>query len=273
MSTPTTLPTLLLLPRRAASLGEILDAGFGLYRRSLLACLPLSLLAVLLGQLPSAYLQSSGQALALDTAKDLSWWLLMLLAAVGTLWCWLVLMLRQRASLLRQAKSLSGAIDKASEIAAVASLSTDFLQASRLLPRAFVTLLLALVAVALGLLLFVMPGIYLLVGFWPALALVVFESAEPRAALDGALRLARGSWRHLAATLVVVAMTIFGLFVIGSLIGLVFIKLAEGLPAAVIVAAVLGALFQPLLIAFGITAYADLRHRRDQMPASASSSA
>ena len=273
MSTPTTLPTLLLLPRRAASLGEILDAGFGLYRQSLFGCLPLSLLAVLFGQLPSAYLQSTGQSLALDTAKDLPWWLLMLLAAVGTLWCWLVLMLRQRASLLRRAKSLGASTDTARDLATVESLTTDLLQASRLLPRALATLMLALVAVVLGLLLLVIPGIYLLIGFWPALALVVFESAGPRTALDGSLRLARGSWRHLAATLLVVAMTVFGLFVIGSLIGLVFIKLAEGLPAASIVAAVLGALFQPLLIAFGITAYADLRHRRDQMPSSASSSA
>lgn len=260
MPTPTTLPTELLLPRRAASLGEILDAGFGLYRRSLLACLPLSLLAVLLGQLPSAYLQSTGQSLALDTAKDLPWWLLMILAAVGTLWCWLVLMLRQRASLLRDAKSLT-------------TIATDLWQALQLLPRALATLALALMAVALGFLLLVIPGVYLLIGFWPALALVVFESAQPRSALDGALQLARGHWRHLAATLVVVAMTVFGLFVIGSLIGLLFIELADGLPASSIVAAIIGALFQPLLIAFGITAYADLRHRRDQMPSSASSSA
>ncbi|MBM4233487.1 MAG: hypothetical protein FJ160_04795 [Gammaproteobacteria bacterium] len=260
MTTPTTLPTLMLLPQRAASLGEILDAGFGLYRRSLAACLPLSLLAVLLGQLPSAYLQSTGQSLALDRAKDISWWLLMILAAVGTLWCWLVLMLRQRASLRREAKSLQ-------------SLVTDLRQALRLLPHALATLALALMAVVLGLLLLVIPGIYLLIGFWPALALVVFESAGPRAALDGALQLARGHWRHLAATLVVVAMTVFGLFVIGSLLGLAFIELADGWPAASIVTTMLGALFQPLLIALGITVYADLRHRRDQIPASASSSA
>lgn len=270
---PTTFPTELLLPARGASLGEILDAGFTLYRRSLIGCLPLSLVAVLLGQLPSVYLLGTGQSLSLATPKDAVWWVLMTLAAVGTLWCWLSLMLRQRAALLRTLLRTQ----ESTPGTTANSLVTDLLFALRILPTALATLALAVLSVALGLVLLVIPGLYLLVAFWPALALVVFEGAGARSALDGALQLVRGSWRHLAATLVIVIVTMMGLFVVGGLIGLVFIELVGYLPtsslAASIVTAILAALFQPLPLAWSLAAYADLRHRRDQIPSSASSSA
>lgn len=261
-------PTALLLPPRAASTGEILDAGFLLFRRSLPACLPWSLLAVLLGQLPSVYLLGSGQSLALAAPKDALWWLLMALAACGTLGCWLVIMLRQRSTLQRLAATASAG-----------SVASDLRAALAALPAALGAVLLGLLAVALGLVLLVIPGIYLLVAFWPVLAVVAFESRGPRAALDQALQLARGAWRHLAMTLLIVLITVLGVFVVGSLIGLIVAQLG-GADAAVrdpllsgLVSALLGAAFQPLLIAFGLAAYADLQHRRAQPSASASSSA
>ncbi len=263
-----TFPTTLLLPPRAAALGEILDAGFLLFRRSLPACLPWSLLAVLLGQLPSVYLLASGQTLALSAPKDLSWWLLMTFSAGGTLWCWLAIMLRQRSTLLR-----------AAEGGGVTALADDLRTALRRLPTALATLLLGLLGVALGCLLLVFPGVYLLVAFWPVLAIVVFESRGPRAALDESLQLVRGAWRHLALTLLVMVMGVLGVFVVGALAGLVFLQLlgggaaARGALAPGLVAGLLGAAFQPLLVAVGLAAYADLQHRRGQSSASASSSA
>lgn len=250
-----------LLPPRAATLSEALDAGFVLFRRSLVGCLPLSLFAVLLGQLPSAYLLSTKQSLSLADPKDLTWWALMVLAAVGTLWCWLAIMLRQRAAL------------------APSTLAADCRVALVRLPMALGALIVGVCAVTLGALLLVIPGIYLMVAFWPALALVVFESASPREALDGALQLARGSWRPLAANLLVVIMTLLGLFVMGTLVALFFIEFlrptGSGADAWVMsgVTGLLSAVFQPLFIAFGLAAYADLRNRRAQMPSSASSSA
>lgn len=242
-------------------MSEALDAGFVLFRRSLVRCLPLSLFAVLLGQLPSAYLLSTKQSLSLADPKDLTWWALMVLAAVGTLWCWLAIMLRQRAAL------------------APSTLAADFRVALVRLPMALGALIVGVCAVTLGALLLVIPGIYLMVAFWPALALVVFESASPREALDGALQLARGSWRPLAANLLVVIMTLLGLFVMGTLVALFFIEFlrptGSGADAWVMsgVTGLLSAVFQPLFIAFGLAAYADLRNRRAQMPSSASSSA
>ena len=69
---------------RPASAGEVLDAAFLLFRRTVLGCLPWSLLAVLLGNLPSVYLLATGQSLSLLERKDMVWWGLMAGAAVLT---------------------------------------------------------------------------------------------------------------------------------------------------------------------------------------------
>lgn len=265
--TQSSFPAALLLPVPAAGPGDILAAGLRLCRLSLLATLPWSMLAVLLGQLPSAYLLQSGQSLALLAPKDGLWWALMLLAAIGTLWCWLVIMLRQRAMLVGQGSR------------AAAGLGADLQAALRRLPVALTALVLAGIAVAIGAALLILPGIYLLVAFWPALALVVFEGRDARAALDESLQLVRGAWRHLAAVLVVVLMTLLGLFVIGSLVGLLLMQFSATAAAgderlqSTLVAALLGALFQPLLISLSSAAYADLCRRRDQASSAASSSA
>jgi hypothetical protein len=254
-------PSEALLPRRPASLGEILDAGFVLFKGTLIGCVPFSLVAVLLGHLPSVYQLLTGQALALDESKDLLWWLLMLVAGLGTLCMWLIIMLRQRAA-LAAAASQGNAGGVADDVFA------DVMAAVRLLPRALLLLLLAAVAIALGGVLLVLPGIYLLVAFWPALAIQVFEGRGIRDSLDGALQLVRGEWRHVAMTLVVVAMSVLALFVIGSLCGLLLFEitgradLAKDPLASGLVAGLLGALFQPLVIAFTLASYADLRHRK-----------
>lgn len=245
------------LPPRPATLSEVLDAGLLLFRRSFIGCLPWSLLAVLLGQLPSVYLLSSRQPLALDAPKDVAWWALMGLSAIGTLFCWIVLMLRQRAVL----SAATG--DRP-------SLAGDLRHALRCLPAALATLAIGAVLVAVGLVLLIVPGVYLLVAFWPVLALVVFEGAGPRAALDGALQLVRGAWRALGITLLVVVMTLMGLFVVGGLVGFV---VGADVWARGLLTALLGAAFQPLFIAFGLAAYADLRQRQAQRSSSASSSA
>jgi len=248
-------PAALLLPSGPAGLGEILDAGFVLFRRSLPRCLPFALLAVLLGQGPSVYALGSGQALALGETKDALWWLLMVVAGLGTLGSWLMIMLRQRGTLVAAAGGRA------------ADLLADLRCALRLLPSSLLLLLLAALAVGLGSLLLVLPGVYLLVAFWPALPIHVFEDRPVRDSLDAALQLVRRKWRHLALTLLVVAMSLLALFVIGSLCGVLLVELTGSATLAAapwvsgVVSGVLGALFQPLLSAFTLAAYADLQQR------------
>lgn len=243
-------PENLLPSSRPASVGEVLDAGFRLFRQSLPRCLPFSLFAVLCGQLPSVYLLRSDQPLALDAPKDALWWVLMGIAALGTLWSWVAIMLRQQQETMTVAKAM--------------------LTAAQLLPRAFALLILAMLIVGVGSLLLIVPGIYLLVALWPALPILVFEGADVRRALDASLQLVRGEWRHLAVILLVAAISVLALFVIGSLCALLVAQLGgqTGLMrdpvVSGIVSGLLGALFQPLVIAFTLSAYADLHHRRDQ---------
>lgn len=255
-----------LLPPRPASLGEILDAGFHLFKRTLIGCAPFSLLAVLLGQLPSVYQLRTAQSLSLSEPKDALWWLLMLLAGLGTLCSWLMIMLRQRAWLA--AVAVPGDPSATISDTVPADLWSDLRATLRVLPQSLALLALALCGIVLGGLLVVLPGLYLLVAFWPALAILVFERRGVREALDASLQLVRGEWRHVAMTLVVVAMSVLALFVIGSLCALVLFQATGRLEmlndplASGLVAGLLGALFQPLVIAFTLATYADLRHRK-----------
>ena len=119
---------------RPASAGEVLDAAFLLFRRTLPGCLPWSLLAVLLGNLPSVYLLTTGQSLSLLERKDMIWWGLMAGAAMAGLWVWVFLLLRQyRVACGERPGFFGGALD-----------------ALRGTPRAIVLILLAMLAMTHG---------------------------------------------------------------------------------------------------------------------------
>ncbi len=89
-------------PSRPQSVGEILDLGFRIFGTTLLKCLPYSFLAVILGQLPTFYDLASGRA-SLPSAQGLQrlldplWWLVLVVAVVGSLTLSNAVMLRQHA--------------------------------------------------------------------------------------------------------------------------------------------------------------------------------
>ena len=236
---------------RPATAGEVLDAGFLLFRRTLPACLPWSLPAVLLGNLPSVYLLATGQSLSLLASKDLPWWGLMAGAAVAGLWVWLFLLsLQHRAALGERSGLLGGG-----------------LEALRLVPRAGGVILLAVLAVLVGTLLLVAPGIYLSVALWPGLTVLVAERRGVGATLDRALRLTRGNWWHTATVLGVAGSVAMALYVVGVLVGLLFAQVGGGIDRSSatlvlsIVSGLLAAVFQPLFIALGVAQYLDLLRR------------
>ena len=121
--------------------GDVVAVAFERFRATLPRCLPFSLLAVLLGQWPSVYLLQGGESLQLFAPKSPGWWIVMLLASVGTLWCWLVVARRQWR---------------------LDPLVVDIREATRALPRALLILLMSIGVVSLGALVLVIPGIYLL---------------------------------------------------------------------------------------------------------------
>lgn len=236
---------------RPATAGEVLDAGFLLFRRTLPACLPWSLVAVLLGNLPSVYLLATGQSLSLLDRKDAVWWGLMAGAAVVGLWVWVFLVLRQhRVACGERPGFFGGALD-----------------AARSIPRALGVIVLALLAVLLGTLLLVVPGLYLSVALWPALTVLMTERRAAGATLDRALRLVRGNWWHTATILGVAGGVVMALYVVGVLVGLLFAQFEGGIDRSSatlvlgVVSGLLAAVFQPLFVALGVAQYLDLLRR------------
>lgn len=169
----------------------------------------------------------------------------MVIASVGTLWCWLAIAQRQ---------CQGGAV------------FTDVQAASRALPRALGVVVMAAVLVAVGSLLLVLPGIYLLVGFWPALAILLSEDRSVRGSLDRSLVLVRGAWWQSCGVLLVMLVVVLGFFVVGALAAF---AMAQWLPMSMVTAA-LAALFQPLVTATGWAQYRALTERQASSSASSS---
>jgi hypothetical protein len=207
------------------------------FRATLLRTLPFSLLAVLLGQWPSVYLLQGGESLQLFAPKSPGWWGVMLIASVGTLWCWLMIARRQWR---------------------LDPMAVDIRVATRVLPRALLILLMSTVLVGVGALVLVIPGIYLLVALWPALAVSLAEDASARTSIDRALVLVRGAWWQSLSVLVVMLVLVLGFFVLGALAAF---ALASLLPMSV-VTALLAAFFQPFVTAIGWAQYQALCERQ-----------
>ncbi len=207
------------------------------FRATLLRTLPFSLLAVLLGQWPSVYLLQGGESLQLFAPKSPGWWGVMLIASVGTLWCWLMIARRQWR---------------------LDPMAVDIRVATRVLPRALLILLMSTVLVGVGALVLVIPGIYLLVALWPALAVSLAEDASARTSIDRALVLVRGAWWQSLSVLVVMLVLVLGFFVLGALAAF---ALASLLPMSV-VTALLAAFFQPFVTAIGWAQYQALCARQ-----------
>jgi len=217
--------------------GDVVALAYERFRATLLRTLPFSLLAVLLGQWPSVYLLQGGESLQLFAPKSPGWWGVMLIASVGTLWCWLMIARRQWR---------------------LDPMAVDIRVATRVLPRALLILLMSTVLVGVGALVLVIPGIYLLVALWPALAVSLAEDASARTSIDRALVLVRGAWWQSLSVLVVMLVLVLGFFVLGALAAF---ALASLLPMSV-VTALLAAFFQPFVTAIGWAQYQALCERQ-----------
>lgn len=245
---------------RPASTGEVLDAGFMLFRRTLPACLPWSLLAVVSGNLPSAYQLLSGRSLSLLAPKDPFWWVLLGVAALSNLWVW-TFIVRRQLGVARGARR---------------GMLADAWSAFKRLPQSLGVVLGAVLLVMLGLLLLVAPGLYLGVALWPCLTVLTAEEGGVRAAVDRTLQLVRGNWWHTATILGVASSALLALYVVGVLAAMALTQVAGGLDRSsatlslTLVSALLAGVFQPMLTALGVAQYGDLARRAaERAPATA----
>ncbi len=238
------------LPHPARA-GALLEAALRLFRRSLPSCLPLSLAAVLMGQLPSAWDLLQGRPATLASPKDAIWWLLAIGGGLVNLLVWNAILLRQRAL-------ADGQLMPAARLLRCA--------AARL-PAALALMIASTALVLLGGALLLLPGLYLLVALWPAWPRLL-AGASVVGALDEALQLSRGQVLQGAGLALGALLGLLACYAAGYLGALVLAQLAgTGDPAAVrrvgaVVAALAGGLFLPFLAALTLVRHADLELRR-----------
>jgi hypothetical protein len=181
------------LPSRSASVSDLMDAATRIFRSTLAKCLPVSMFATLILLLPNMYLLTIGQQLnPLHPPQDPKFWTLYLLSVLGYLLLAAVLMLRQRTILLGR----------------VPQLQTEFAAALARWPLLILSSLLAGIVVFAGLLLLVLPGIYLLVCFLLLLPVVLFETHTPWQLLMRCMRLMQPLWRKALAAAVIATLIV-----------------------------------------------------------------
>lgn len=178
-------------PSRPQSIGEVLDAGFRLFRATLGHCLPYGVLLMIAGELGNLYELLSGRlpSAAFELEHDRTWWVGYGIGLAIMLFLWGALLTRQDAMARRRPTSMT------------AELGVSL----RKFPQLLALTLIAWAGITLGLLLLVVPGLYLAVALaFGAPALFVGGANGPVRALAESVRLVRGEWRRAALLIVLV---------------------------------------------------------------------
>jgi hypothetical protein len=179
-------------PRPEASVSALLDAATQLFRATLLKCLPFAMVGMLCLEIPNLYWVASGHTLTFGLPSDRGYWLLVYPALAVTAFIISAMMLRQRAI-------VSGAsIDFASELAA----------AARRMPVIVASWILAQLSLFVGVMLLILPAIFLLVCYVVLLPVLLFENVNPYAALLRSVQLIRPHWWKALATIVIAVLVL-----------------------------------------------------------------
>jgi hypothetical protein len=212
---------------QSASVGDLLQTAVRLFHASLLKCLPMGMVAVLCASLPNVYWNATGHAVGLLESYDARFAALSAVGIALGLWLYGAMMLRQRAVVL----------------GAPILLGAELLTSLRRLPVILLSWLLAYASVAVGLLLLVAPGVYLLVGYLALLPVILFEQVGPAAAIVRSVRMMRQLWwQAFAALVIAVLLSFIGAIVFAAVLAVVAELLAGSGPAmkAVVNAGVVG---------------------------------
>ena len=218
---------------------EQLEKAGTLFRAHLLKCLPLSMVAVLASSAAELYYNGFGRAPAeakpepatLKLPDDPLFWIIDVAGALVSVWL-------MNAVILRLAALRAGRLPPIGENLRASG--------ARWLPAAGATFL-ALMAVFVGLLALIVPGVYLAICMVVLMPVVLFEPVDPVGALLRSYRLIRPLWvKTFACVLISAFMGFVCLLALTSVLGLLFGAVAENH----LVQAVLQALVLALLAAF-----------------------
>jgi hypothetical protein len=194
---------------------EQLEAAGTMFRAHLLKCLPLAMVAVLASSAADLYWRMRGHTLSVSVSEagkiklpdDPLFWII---DVAGTF----LSILLMSSVVLRLHALRSGRLPSIGENLRAA--------AARWLPAMAATIL-GMIAVAIGLLALLVPGIYLAVCLVVLLPVVLFEPVEPMAAVVRAFQLVRPVWvKVFACTLISALIGLICLLALTGVMGLLF---------------------------------------------------
>jgi hypothetical protein len=196
-------------PPRGTSVRVLLETATQLFRATVLKCLPLGMLAVLAGMVPLIYWRAAGHPFSMLAEHDMTYDLLTLLGTALELWLLGALLLRQRALVT----------------GAPIGIRDELFTSLRRLPILFLCWIVAVASVVLGLLLAVVPGLFLWVCYLVLLPVVLFDGVGPYTALARCVLLVRAHWwQYFAAFVIALCILLVCALVLSA-----FISLIEGL--------------------------------------------
>jgi hypothetical protein len=217
-------------PASGASVSQILETASQLFRVTLAKCLPLSMMAVLFLEVPNLYWVAGGHTpptFGRSVPADPTWWTLSLLGAAVTLYLASAMMLQQR-----------------SLIAGIACPARAALRAAlQRLPLLLASWVLAQLTFILGLMLLIVPGLFLFVCYLVMLPVVLFEHPSPGMVLVRCVALVRPQWwKTLAALVIAVVVVLVCVLVFAAILSILAV-LVSGTAFQAIAAACLIAFF------------------------------
>lgn len=246
-------------PNQPQGIGGVLDTAFELYKSSLGSVWVISLLTSIMSVVPTLFWLSTANMasiasdpLAMYTTGSFLW--SMLFSVALSMWGVGALLLKQRAFGVDEQMSLGAA----------------FQTSAARLPSLLVSLILYGVAVSVGFILLLVPGVILTLSLAMCGTLVLFDRKGPIEALTGSHKLVWGHWWRTCAVLSVAFILLFVIFIaVGIAVALItpFIGLVGDLVVEMTIQSILNAavnvVVTPFSTAVMIAVYWDLKLRKE----------
>jgi hypothetical protein len=241
------------------TIGGVLDDAISLYRNSYASVWPFTLAAAVVVAIPGAFLglqlahaRTLGPQAILAMMKAPSYWLTYALIVVFHVAIYGALL-----------SALNSFIERGQ-----ASLGAAFATGMSVLPRMLAVSVLFGLMVAIGLVVLIVPGIYLSGIYQLAVVVLIVERAGVSESFGSSRRLIRGYWWRSAAIITVAIIIVFVFSLIGGMVnglavGLFGFGTSFALLDQAIVGIVLNAFLLPLLPCFLLAMYYDLKLRHE----------
>lgn len=251
-------------PTQPQGIGGVLDTAFQLYKASLGVVWPICLLLSIFASPPSIYLLMNGAtgggpggaADMLAAMSDPVYWMIYVVSLALIMWAVGALYLKQYS------------IGVDGEMSIGTAMQTSL---GRLVPLLIMVLLFT-IALMVGLVLLIIPGLILMVSLMMSTNLVMFEGKGPVDALTGSHKLVWGNWWRTAGIFTVGSILVMVIYMaVALVIGLItpFIGLGVAdlvmysLISGLLVGVFMNLLVMPFFSALLISVYWDLKLRKE----------